>query len=200
MQHAPAHFERPASFTWDDFVALAEDDPRELIDGELLELDVPTQTHEHIGALIIFFLVQWTRSGNAGRVLGSGYKVRITDKRGVMPDVQLYRRNNLPTGQDTGLVRGRPDLAVEIMSPSSRSFDRVKKLRWYAAIGVPEYWLVDPEAHTVERLVLQGKHYSIEDSLADDDVLEPPTFPGLRIPLAELWAPPEPDPEPPSTT
>jgi len=194
MVHLPALLERPSPFTWDDFVALAEDDPRELVDGELMEIDVPTETHEHIGALLIFFLVQWTRSGHAGRVLGSGYKVRISNKRGVMPDVQLYRRGNLPVGQDKGLVRGHPDLAVEILSsPSSRSFDRVKKLRWYAAIGVPEYWIIDPEAHTLERLVFDGKNYVIEDSLGDDDVFEPASFAGLRIPLAELWVPPEPD-------
>ena len=196
MLHVPALLERPSPYTWDDFVALADDDPRELVDGELMEIDLPTETHEHIGAQLIFFLVQWTRSGHAGRVLGSGYKVRISNKRGVMPDVQLYRRGNLPIDQEQGLTRGHPDLAVEILSPSSRSFDRVKKLRWYASIGVPEYWIIDPEAHTLERLVLHGeaeaRRYLIEDSLTDDDVLEPSTFEGLRIPLAELWASPEP--------
>ena len=47
---------------------------------------------------------------------------------------------------------GTPDLVVEILSPSSRRYDRVTKLRWYAQLGVPEYWLVDPDARTLERL------------------------------------------------
>jgi Uma2 family endonuclease len=63
-------------------------------------------------------------------VLGSGYKVRISTKRGVMPDVQFYRADNLPRGQDRGLVGGRPDLVVEVTSLSSVRFDRVKKLGW----------------------------------------------------------------------
>lgn len=196
MQHAPAIFERSLRYTWDDFIALDEDDRRELLDGDLVEVDVPTETHEHIGAELIYHLVGWTRSGHAGRVLGSGYKVRISNKRGVMPDVQLYRRNNLPVGQEQGLTQGRPDLAVEIVSPSSRSIDRVKKLHWYGSIGVPEYWIIDPEARTLERLVFDGKHYAIEDSLSDDDVFEPSTFEGLRIPLTELWGPPQAAAEP----
>jgi Uma2 family endonuclease len=197
MQQLPVGFERPARFSWSDFVALDDDDRRELVDGELLEMDVPTETHEHIGALLIFHLVGWTRAGHPGRVLGSGYKIRISNKRGVMPDVQLYRSGNLPVGQEQGLTKGRPDLAVEILSPSSRSFDRVKKLHWYASIGVPEYWIVDPDAKTLEQLVLRGERYMIEESLTGDDVFTPSTFEGLRIPLRELWTQPEAIPTPP---
>jgi Uma2 family endonuclease len=35
-------------YTWDDFVALDEDDLRELIDGELVEVEAPTKAHERI--------------------------------------------------------------------------------------------------------------------------------------------------------
>ena len=37
-----------AGYTWDDFIALEEDDLRELIDGELVEVEVPTGRHEQI--------------------------------------------------------------------------------------------------------------------------------------------------------
>jgi Uma2 family endonuclease len=193
MQQSALAEKAAGLYTWDDFIALDDGDRRELIDGDLLEIDVPPLQHAHISALLIFFLTGWARSGNASRVLASGYKVRITSRRGVMPDVQLYRRGNLPVKQSKGLEKGRPDLAVEVISPSSRGFDRVKKLRWYASIGVPEYWIVDPEAHTLERLVLDGKRYVIEESLSDDDVFEPASFEGLRVPLAELWEAPEND-------
>ena len=105
-----------------------------------------------------------------------------------MPDAQFYRAgNDAPRAQDEGLARGRPDLVVEIVSPSSQRYDRVIKLRWYAQIGVPEYWLVDPLARTVERLVLHDGAYVIEASVAEDEVLTPESFEGLEIPLAKLW-------------
>jgi Uma2 family endonuclease len=178
-----------ATHTWDDFVGLQDDDLRELIDGELVEVEVPKWKHEEIVATLCFFLRMWAEGKHGGRVAASGYKVRISDRRGVMPDVQFYRKgNDAPLEQDDGLVRGCPDLVVEVVSPSSQRYDRVTKLRWYAELGVPEYWLVDGAARTLERLVLRDGGYAIADSLAEDETFGPQSFEGLEIPLAKLWA------------
>jgi Uma2 family endonuclease len=177
-----------APYTWDDFVALDEDDPRELIDGELVEVEVPKGKHEQIVALLCFFLGAWADGGRGGRILASGYKVRVSDRRGVMPDVQFYRKGNEASReQDDGLVDGRPDLVVEVVSPSSQRYDRVTKLRWYAQLGIPEYWIVDSAIRTLERLVLQDGTYAIAASLADDETFRPESFEGLEIPLSKLW-------------
>ncbi len=175
-------------YSWADFIALDDDDRRELIDGELVEVEVPNKIHEHIVAVLIFHLMAWARRKHGGFALGSGYKIRIDAHRGVMPDVQFFRASNPDAaGQDAGLEHGRPDLAVEIISPSSRRYDRVKKLGWYARIGVPEYWIVDAEAHTIERLVLSRGRYVVDGSGEGVATFAPKTFPGLAIPLAELW-------------
>ena len=192
MFHTPrmTHLERhePGPHTWADFVALPEDDRRELIDGELLEVEVPTTAHERIAALLVFFLETWSRAGGGGMTLVSGYKVRVSDTRGVMPDVQFYRAGNIPRGQPQGLAHGHPDLVVEVLSPSSARFDRVLKMTYYAAIGVPEYWIVDPAARTLERLVLTEGHYTIADALEGDALFQPPSFEGMGVALEELWA------------
>ncbi len=177
-----------APYTWDDFVALGEDDPRELIDGQLVEVEVPGLKHESIVAALCFFLRTWAEAGHGGRAVASGYKIRVSERRGVMPDVQFYRRGNeVSLDQDSGLVRGRPDLVVEVVSPSSQRYDRVTKLRWYAQLGIPEYWLVDAAARTLERLVLRDGAYVIAASLAEDETFRPQSFEGLEIPLAKLW-------------
>jgi Uma2 family endonuclease len=184
--HSPAA--TGAHYTWEDFVGLDEDDLRELIDGELVEVEVPTATHESIVLALGSFLRAWARAGHGGRALASGYKVRISEKRGVMPDVQFFRQgNDAVSEQDKALAVGRPDLVVEIVSPSSTRHDRVTKLRWYAQIGVPEYWIVDGAARTLERLVLNDGVYTIAASLADAEVFRPESFEGLVIPLAEVW-------------
>jgi Uma2 family endonuclease len=97
--HATAITPPPA--TWEDFLALGEDDPRELIDGRLVEVDVPTERHEFVVASLIAALSQWTRK-HGGRELASGYKVKVSETRGVMPDVQLYRK-----GRRRGGVQGQ---------------------------------------------------------------------------------------------
>ena len=175
--------------TWDEFAALEEDDPRELIDGELLEVEVPSDVHEYIVYLLSYFLAAWARPRAAGFALVSGFKVRISESTGVMPDLQFYRTGNraaVRTG--AGLVGGHPDLVVEIVSPSSARYDRVTKLGYYASIGVPEYWVIDPTARVAERLVLQedGK-YLIAQVAAGAEMFRPDSFDGLEIPLGELW-------------
>lgn len=178
-----------ARYSWADFVALDEDDLRELVDGALVEIEMPGELHEHIVAALAFFLFGWARE-HGGRVHASGYKVRISDRRGVMPDLQYFTAEHASALPPRALEEGRPDLAVEIVSTTSRRYDRVVKLAWYASIGVPEYWIVDPEARTLERLVLGSEGYVIKDALEADASFSPSSFAGLTIPLAELWRAP----------
>ena len=89
----------PGPYTWEDFIALDEDDLRELIDGELVEVEVPTKAHERIGVLITYFLEAWADPRDAGMTLGAGYKIRVTDKRGVDPAQRTVERLVLDRGR-----------------------------------------------------------------------------------------------------
>jgi Uma2 family endonuclease len=64
----------------------------------------------------------------------------------------------------------------------------VRKRADYAAIGVPEYWLVDPERRALTRFVLRGGDYAEAEAPSGDEVFRPDGFDGLEIPLARLWS------------
>jgi Uma2 family endonuclease len=180
---------RAGPHTWEEFVALDEDDLRELIDGELVETEVPKLTHERIVATLVFLLARWCER-HGGIVLPSGYKIRVSDSRGVMPDVQVYRAGNRAAlKQEDGLVRGRPDLVVEVVSASSRRYDRMVKLGYYASLRIPEYWLVDPKTETLDRLLFSKKGYVLASTHEGNQRFEPPSLRGLVVPLARLWTP-----------
>lgn len=105
-----------------------------------------------------------------------------------MPDVQLvdegvYRH----AANEWGLVRGRPRLAIEIVSPSSGPHDRVRKAEWYASIGVPEYWIVDVDERALQRFVLRKGAYALAEEARGDVAFTPRSMKGLSIPLAEIW-------------
>ena len=184
------HMSRPAlapgAYTWEDFLALPEDDRRELVDGELVEGEVPTDAHERAVAVLSAVLVIWAEEHGA-EVLASGYKIMSRRNRGFMPDVQLYLADNPAECPPQGLESGRPDLAVEVLSPSHAGHDRITKLQAYAEMGIPEYWLVDPQERTLERLVLRDGFYSIRQSVRDDEVFQPASLPGLTFSLRRLW-------------
>jgi Uma2 family endonuclease len=186
MRHVAAQH---ANYRWSDFIALPDDDRRELIDGRLEELDLPTKLHEQVIHLLQFYLEHWVRKHPGRRVLGSGYKVRVTNRRGVMPDVQVFTQATYDRAEQQGLETGRPEVAIEVISPTSKSHDRVRKFNWYASIGVPEYWIVDPEAKTIECFRLDDEGYRALQRAGDDEVFKPQRFRGLKIPLSELFAP-----------
>lgn len=193
MLHAEHLVDPAPPVTWEAFIALPEDDTRELIDGVLVEVEVATSLHEWLVSELMFALMLWARE-HGGVVLGSGYKVRInrsrTAGRAFMPDVQVYRDREV-IGRpefEQGLSEGAPDLVVEVISPSSGRHDRVTKFNGYASIGCPEYWLVDPESRLFEQFVLDGEHYRLAARLSDDAVFSPETFAGLSIPLGPMWS------------
>lgn len=176
---------------WERFVALPGDDGRELVAGELVETEMPTELHEFIVAQLIWFLTSWTRQ-HGGVTLGSGYKVRIDDRHGFMPDVQLYHPKNRARRTPQGLVAGAPDIVVEVLSEGSASYDKKAKLLGYARIGVAEYWVVSPDEGSVERLVLRRGKYVVEEVLVSGDLVKSARFPGLAVVVSELFELPKP--------
>lgn len=90
-----------------------------------------------------------------------------------MPDVQLLSEETWQRAAPQGLEQGQPELVVEVVSPSSRAYDRINKLAWYTSIGASEYWIVDPEARSLELLVLREGHYFIDQAESGDALFVP---------------------------
>ena len=82
---------------------------------------------------------------------------------------------------------GKPDLAVEIVSPSSKKTDKTDKFKQYAAGGVKFYWIVDPAEKSFEAYTLKAKRYVLSARGQKDDVVSAAPFAELKIPLKTLW-------------
>ena len=67
------------------------------------------------------------------------------------------------------------------------SHDAKLKREWYAQFGVKNYWLLNSFARTLECLVLDKNAYRVDQSGKQNDELKPSLFPGLTIPLRQLW-------------
>jgi Uma2 family endonuclease len=76
----------------------------------------------------------------------------------VQPDLIAIRRERLGMYQGH-IVSGASDIVVEILSPSSRQYDEIEKMRLYAAAGVPGYWVVDPDRRQMTIYRLAGDGY-----------------------------------------
>jgi Uma2 family endonuclease len=80
-----------------------------------------------------------------------------------------------------------PTLVIESVSEGHEDHDRLTKRQWYAGFNVPHYWIADGFKQTLECLRLNGDHYDTDVAGAQHETLEPPSFPGLKIPLREIW-------------
>jgi len=101
-----------------------------------------------------------------------------------IPDLALYWRDRM-TIRDN-LYHSPPGLIVEVLSPSETRRRKEEKLQDYASIGVPEVWIVSPEAQSVEVRLLSAGVLSTSAILIAGD-LRPTLFPGVSIPVREIW-------------
>ena len=72
-----------------------------------------------------------------------------------------------PEQVSTRGIEGAPLLVVEVLSPSTTRHDRGRKARRYAALGIPHYWIVDPDARRIEYFELTAGDYESRDSFED---------------------------------
>jgi Uma2 family endonuclease len=84
-------------------------------------------------------------------------------------------------------IEAPPLLVVEVLSPSTESFDRQVKARRYAALGVPNYWVLDPDARRLECFRNDGGRYVLSVTAEREERIAIPEFPGLIIDLPALW-------------
>lgn len=107
----------------------------------------------------------------------------------VQPDLFVLLGD--PSRKVEGSFKGTPDLAVEIVSPSSFRRDNVEKRALYARFGVQEYWLVDPAHRVIEVNRLQDGAYVLHamaiDAEGEPDTVTSALLPDLRATLAEVF-------------
>ncbi len=172
-----------------EWLALPEDEPGELVDGRLVEEEVPDFVHELVVGLLVRFFGDWVFPAG-GAVCGSDAKLAIATDRGRKPDVIVYLPGS-PLPPRRGPIRVPPDVAVEVVTPTPRDIrrDRFDKVTEYAAFGIRYYWIVDPELRSVEILELGADGRYVHAAGVTSGIIDPvPGCKGLVLDVEELWA------------
>jgi Uma2 family endonuclease len=122
----------------------------ELVNGELLVTPAPTSLHQRLVFEIAMRLHAYVKQHGLGEVRISPSDLRPIPDALLQPDLFVIpaidgRRAPMEDPVTRVLV------AIEVLSPSSARFDRVIKRRLYQEMGISEYWVVDPDAQTIER-------------------------------------------------
>ena len=164
----------------------------EIIDGVPYLMAVPFRQHQRILGRFHARLHNFLE-GKPCEVFLSPFDVRLAiyGEIGddvinvVQPDILVY------SDEDKHDERGgiaAPDIAIEILSPSSAKNDKYRKFNLYEKACVKEYWIVDGANEVIEIFVLEGEKFTIKAVLQTEDVITSTVLEGLEIKVSDIFA------------
>ena len=140
--------------------------------------------HQKISGGICTAFLEFLEQNPIGEVI-HGVDVYLDDEI-VVPDMLFIAKERLNIIEELN-IQGAPDLVVEILSPSTASYDRKIKRQLYFVSGVKEYWVVDTEQRNVEVLIAGEKQWQWAGIFDQKDVLSTVLLPGLQINLNNIF-------------
>lgn len=102
------------------------------------------------------------------------------------PDICFFEKAKSNNFKSDQMQFPAPDLAVEVLSPSTEKFDRETKFQDYAAHGIREYWIIDPENEFIEQYFLQAEEYELLLK-AKDGTIESLVLPNFRTQIRAVF-------------
>jgi len=179
----PAYKER---FTYDDYMSWDDDIRWELIDGVPYMMGAPNNDHQDITENLFVLLRNFLKGKKCkAKIAPSDVRLNpdISDDSVVQPDVYIYCD---PSKKDKTGIRGAPDMAVEVLSPSTAKYDKTIKFEAYRKAGVRELWIIDPETRTVAVNLLNNGKYTTYP-YTENDTVTVHILEGCSIDLSEVF-------------
>jgi len=157
----------------------------EFINGEIVVHSPATYQHTQIRHRLARLLSCYVDDKRLGVVLDEKALIELT-RNDYEPDVSFFAFDKAAGLTSHQLHFPVPDLIVEVLSDSTESHDRGIKFRDYAAHGVREYWLIEPDAEIVEQYEnVEGRYqllFKLNSGTLTSRVVE-----GFEIPVRALF-------------
>ena len=175
-------------YTYADYLTWPDDVRYEIIDGIAYMMAAPSSTHQEISMEVSTQLSNFLRGGSA-RVYAAPLDVRLNFDSGddivLQPDILVVcDRSKI----DKRGCNGAPDLVIEILSPSSVTYDMTLKFSKYLQHGVREYWVIDPESRAVIVHIMQGANHAKTHAYKDTDIIPVEVLDGCSIDMNEVFS------------
>lgn len=168
----------------DELLRLPKDGQKyELVDGEI-RMSPAGARHGEISVRLTAALLAFVRRKRLGKVFDSSTGFRMPGGNVRSPDASFVAAHRLPGGKaPVGFFEIRPDLAVEVLSPTDAQANILERLTEYFSGGTRLMWVIDPEARraTIYRSLTDVREVGADEALDGEDVI-----PGFRLRLSEL--------------
>jgi Uma2 family endonuclease len=172
--------------TWPDF---GGDVRYELYEGEVIELPAAFVGHQYVAMHVVKLLSAY-QAKHGGLLLFSPVDVVLSQYDVFQPDVLWVGKNKMHLVRRDRPIEFVPDLAVEVISRSTGVRDRGRKKEIFGKHGLPEYWLVEPHAESLEIYTHDSGRLDLVGYYARRDEVNSPTLPDLRFSVDTLFTNP----------
>ncbi len=157
----------------------------EIIDGELIVTPAPARPHGIIASRIAYAITKHFKENMPdwsliGQPINLGWETEATSYH-CEPDISIFDRSFEEVSASENLL---PVIVIEIVSPGNPENDYVRKVNAYAAMGIPEYWIVDSRHGTVTFLQLTAAGSRRQYAKIDNSQL----LPEIELALDEIFA------------
>lgn len=191
LQHVPEALSSPPKMTYEEFLEWADEDTlAEWVNGEVVMTSPASDRHQDLVGFLESVMRPFVEARNLGIVRSAPFQMKL--EQGREPDLLYVAKEHLHRLKKNYLD-GPADLVIEVISPESIGRDRGDKFYEYARGGVPEYWLIDPQAQWVELYYLEGSHYR-PGLAAKEGRHRARALPGFWLRIEWLWQHPLPSP------
>ena len=170
-----------------DLLNMPEDGRRyEIHGGELVVVPSPLPCHQFAVLQIATRLNDYRRE-SGGIALVAPLDIVFDEHDVVQPDVVFFRAERRHLVQPHAVTRAAPDIAIEVVSPSTAAVDRGRKMGLFERHGVPEYWIADPIRRQFEVYVLVDGAYLQAQVASSGDTVRSVLLPDLTFPVAAIF-------------
>lgn len=177
---------RRGQWTEADYFALPDTNRHiELSEGELIMPPHPTETHQRVVLNLVRLLDAFVRARDLGIVRFAPLPVRLWPGKIREPDILFVSEEHADRIAEQAY--GPPDLVMEVLSPGTWRADRHEKFSEYAQAGVREYWMVDPDACTVEVFALRKGAYELLGKWGRGEKAHSEVLTGFRVAVDEVF-------------
>ncbi|MCY4120919.1 MAG: Uma2 family endonuclease [Acidobacteria bacterium] len=174
-------------FGYSDLLAMPEDGRRyEIHGGELVVVAAPLARHQ-IAAFEVATVLNDYGHRSGGRTVIAPFDIVFDEYDVAQPDVVFFRAERSHLVRPDVVTRSAPDIAVEVLSPSTAAVDRGRKMEMFARYGVPEYWIVDPVRLEIEVHVLENGAYRCAQVATRGDTVRSILLPDLTFAAARVF-------------